>query len=647
MGACLQKPVKSLVVKRRGGASFRVGFAEMNGWRNAMEDANVIFPMDDWGFFGVFDGHGGDQCSNHIARKLEDELEKGMPKDDAQMKEIALRLDQDFLDEALPSGSTGTFTIVETPKRTGGDWKLRVGNIGDSRVLLGGIDGKIVPGSGTDLGLTTDHKPDHPVERERIERTGGYIQVQNGGVSRVNGDLAVSRAFGDAEFKKTGGPGPEDHPVTADPEFCTLTCRPTDFVMLVCDGIVEGEFSNSEVVELAAQKLREKDPPDPADAACAVCRMALDRGSKDNLSCMIVLLGGGEIPGPELTLLPGPFECPAQQQFRKAYEYMAKHANLTLAEAVSRRYDLAKEELRLAQGELQHKEEMRIAQTAATGDDGDDENIEMTNAIQKLKGSINALQQEIASFDSVDDGPPVELAPGSAERTEWFEAWLQQQVEKAEREAETGTRTTGSTIQMGGGRGIPLELLQVLSAGGDVGRMLQMLNHGRPDQATARRKRMEVCVSPDELRIAFEESPGLDWEPKMEGLCGQSGMMASEDETQTTMQVVFNCPGFANESIWLPTSCLREVACKFSVQNRVRIASYDKVHEAVEEHKGIPWDDKMSRMCDQEGTIEEIDDSDDSAKVKIIGLAAWLPFSVLTPINDDDESTTASSDSDR
>lgn len=43
-----------------------------------------------------------------------------------------------------------------------------------------------------------------------------------GGVYRVNGDLAVSRGFGDAEYKKTGGPGPEDRPVTADPEMVRL-----------------------------------------------------------------------------------------------------------------------------------------------------------------------------------------------------------------------------------------------------------------------------------------------------------------------------------------------------------------------------------------------------------------------------------------
>ena len=38
-------------------------------------------------------------------------------------------------------------------------------------------------------------------------------------MARVNGDLAVSRAFGDAQHKTTGGPSPEDHPVSAAPEL--------------------------------------------------------------------------------------------------------------------------------------------------------------------------------------------------------------------------------------------------------------------------------------------------------------------------------------------------------------------------------------------------------------------------------------------
>ena len=58
---------------------------------------------------------------------------------------------------------------------------------------------------GTDGGLTTDHKPDVPSEKERICQCGGHVQEAMGGIARVNGELAVSRSFGDANHKRMGG----------------------------------------------------------------------------------------------------------------------------------------------------------------------------------------------------------------------------------------------------------------------------------------------------------------------------------------------------------------------------------------------------------------------------------------------------------
>ena len=110
-----------LMIRRVGGTAFRVGFAEMNGWRPSMEDAHVIYAQDTWGFFGVFDGHGGDQCSCFIARRISEELaQSGMPEDDAAVTALALTLDKEFLDSNQPSGSTGTFVIVKAPSTPGG-----------------------------------------------------------------------------------------------------------------------------------------------------------------------------------------------------------------------------------------------------------------------------------------------------------------------------------------------------------------------------------------------------------------------------------------------------------------------------------------------------------------------------------------------
>lgn len=274
MGSMLAKPVLATVLERRSArGGFCVGLAEMNGWRKNMEDAHVIHMKPEWGFFGVFDGHGGDQCSAYVAKEFIQQLQEGgCPEDDDVLRQQIFRIDDNFLKSGKPSGSTGAMCIVHKPREAGGKVQLRVANVGDSRVLLGRRDGSIVDGGGTDQGLTNDHKPNYPSERNRIERCGGFVQIAMGGVARVNGDLAVSRAFGDADFKRTGGPGPEDRPVTADPEFGHFECHESDFLVVVCDGISEGNFSNSQVVDLIARGLKESD--EIGDVARQVCLRA-------------------------------------------------------------------------------------------------------------------------------------------------------------------------------------------------------------------------------------------------------------------------------------------------------------------------------------------------------------------------------------
>ena len=44
--------------------------------------------------------------------------------------------------------------------------------------------------------VTVDHKPSLPTEKQRIEATGGWVHK-----NRVNGLLAVSRSFGDINYK--------------------------------------------------------------------------------------------------------------------------------------------------------------------------------------------------------------------------------------------------------------------------------------------------------------------------------------------------------------------------------------------------------------------------------------------------------------
>ena len=104
MGATLNKPVTTAVLESHANKNFRVGMAEMNGWRTNMEDAHVVhFSPSGDAYFGVLDGHGGSACSEWCAKQLHERLEaNGIPANDAAAKKMILEIDQAFLDTGSP-----------------------------------------------------------------------------------------------------------------------------------------------------------------------------------------------------------------------------------------------------------------------------------------------------------------------------------------------------------------------------------------------------------------------------------------------------------------------------------------------------------------------------------------------------------------
>jgi len=511
----LPKPVESTVVERHGTKEFLVGVAEMNGWRANMEDAHVIHMKEDWGFFGVFDGHGGDKCSKFVAKRFQEELESnGCPADDAVVKQLVLSIDQEFLDSQQESGSTATMCIVHKP-RGDGPHKLRVVNAGDSRVLLGRRDGTIVDGGGTDSGLTTDHKPNHPDERDRIYRCGGHVEESDGGVARVNGDLAVSRGFGDADYKKTGGPSPEDHPVTADPELGEFECGDSDFLLLVCDGVSEGDFSNPQVVKLVAECLEADN--DPGLAAQAVCHKAVDTNSKDNITCMVVLLRGTEKEeelGKSVNFHPGPLWVTDNRPFLNAWIAMASKAEWTLAQALEKRYEVVQEEL------------------AAP------------NA-QKLE----SLQDELRKL-----GTP-EGEKGSTTRAAWFEQRAKELLSDEDHSAdsqENGGISMGLMRMLAQHPGGQHALMQIL--GGANGSRGGAGGAGAAGHPSGRRV---IAPSLEALKTAVEQHSKLSWDPRLANLAGAEGEVRKDDPSDGTTNVFFPPP--IGLCAWLPTDILKDV----------------------------------------------------------------------------------------
>lgn len=75
-------------------------------------------------------------------------------------------------------------------------------------------------------------------EKARISAAGGFVDF-----GRVNGNLALSRAIGDFEFKKSADLAPEQQIVTAFPDVVTHEISDDDeFLVIACDGMFDVLF---------------------------------------------------------------------------------------------------------------------------------------------------------------------------------------------------------------------------------------------------------------------------------------------------------------------------------------------------------------------------------------------------------------------
>ncbi|KAI9918872.1 hypothetical protein PsorP6_011739 [Peronosclerospora sorghi] len=247
---------------------YRYGVSQMKGRRPYMEDRHTALadlngdPKQS--FYGIFDGHGGDGAANYCVQAMCQNVirEPSITKEPLEaLKNGFLRTDQEYLQIANRKNSEdGTTAVVLLAQ---GD-EMFVAHTGDSRALLVHRSGKVSV-------LTSDHKPNRPDERRRIQELGGSVVFW--GVWRVEGILAVSRAIGDRMLKPY---------VVAEPEVKKFTRTEADrYVVLASDGVWD-TVSNDDVADLVLKH------EDPQAAAQSIMEEAYARGSMDNICAMVI-----------------------------------------------------------------------------------------------------------------------------------------------------------------------------------------------------------------------------------------------------------------------------------------------------------------------------------------------------------------------
>ena len=282
-------------------------------------------------YFGIFDGHGGEECSEFLKNNYMNYLVENanFPFDiKLSMIESFQKIEEDFfklkckdnLDDSDKSGSCALVSVIF-------DNKVYIANIGDSRAIMS-------IGGGTKVRqLTADQKPDNAKEFERALKNGSKIYLDDNDdpdrdeskiefikdkaelekmkeikensteekIFRVfPSDLAVMRTIGDIKAKKKefgGIPGT----IINIPEVYIFDINSSDdFIVMGCDGIFD-DLSNQEIVNAAWTVFKNRATEKNYDIhelsleACdLVIKSALEKQTTDNLSCIIIGLEGLE-----------------------------------------------------------------------------------------------------------------------------------------------------------------------------------------------------------------------------------------------------------------------------------------------------------------------------------------------------------------
>jgi serine/threonine protein phosphatase PrpC len=249
-----------------------VGVFESRGRRPSQEDTHLIdlnfaLQLNDGverSLFAVFDGHLGAEAPTIARDTFGDTLTANLQ---AGADSVSATIQTYYsIDELVVS--TGTFSgcTAVTALLEGRD--LTVANAGDSRALLINMENGSVSRLSHDHNLS-DKSELHRAVNAGAEVIGDKIQVESGGYIC---DINVLRSLGDGLCGDI---------ISPEPHYSKITLQPGNYkLVLECDGI--WNFIDDQEIPALIGGL------DPQSGSETLVEQSLQRGSRDNLTALIV-----------------------------------------------------------------------------------------------------------------------------------------------------------------------------------------------------------------------------------------------------------------------------------------------------------------------------------------------------------------------
>eukprot|EP01094_Clydonella_sp_ATCC50884_P028593 TRINITY_DN8628_c1_g1_i1.p1 TRINITY_DN8628_c1_g1~~TRINITY_DN8628_c1_g1_i1.p1 ORF type:complete len:372 (+),score=109.94 TRINITY_DN8628_c1_g1_i1:582-1697(+) len=268
--------------------------------RPSMEDTvtcleRVSSEVDvEWGgdlaYFGVYDGHSGPEAAKVVQERLHHVICGSMHCREGNLEQALisgfLEMDQEVLrrgvEENWRSGATVTVALVR-----GSD--LYTANVGDSVAVLASTKEDGTWGAEV---LSAVHKASVESEKARIKAAGGMVMR-----GRVYGDLAISRALGDSQYKR---PTADGDFVSAVPATRRVKLTPKNpALVLATDGLWD-KVSPEETMNLVREKVEADPPITCTDVARQLTELTIERGSGDNVTIIVARFDWKEKSGDDV-----------------------------------------------------------------------------------------------------------------------------------------------------------------------------------------------------------------------------------------------------------------------------------------------------------------------------------------------------------
>lgn len=242
-------------------------------FRETMEDCTKIIDNflndNNKALFCAYDGHGSSEPAKFSRDRFSQIFSKFLTETNNNIQKSFISTFQKIDDEMkihLDCENIGTtacivYILKEKDTINGERNIIYCANTGDTRCVLLTKNGS--------KRLSYDHKCSDESEVARIKKAGGVVFS-----GRVFGQLAVSRALGDHAMKKLG--------VICTPYISKHIVSEKDKWILICSDGVWDVMSDEDIFDLS-HKIKSSE-----EFACTVVKLAIEKGSRDNISCIVV-----------------------------------------------------------------------------------------------------------------------------------------------------------------------------------------------------------------------------------------------------------------------------------------------------------------------------------------------------------------------